>query len=304
MARIPSHGTREGWLETAVEALRTLLREYAGLILPPVRLSCGVHRQGRRGEAYIGKTVDEVAEINISLLHKAEASAVLGTLIRLCIYVATDSQAHGAKFQRIARQCGLAPLNGTWATAGYPDATAVPSWVRPVLAQLGPWPAPRLQFEAPQKKQSSRWITVVCESCTFRWKSSQLHLNEAPIRCPRVGCDGEQVIQRPDDTDSVPHAEGRGVTFKSAKHPGKSCTRKWHVGKVVSERQAGRVHNALCGLPDCRCRHFAPSGASLEEITNGLPGLGRQFVVRRAQQPHEHGRTALPQASTQPPSAM
>ena len=93
---------------------------------------------------YIGATVDDVAEVTLSLLHTAEASSVLGTLMRLCIYVATGSQAHGRGFQRIARQCGLVPLEGTWATAGYPDAAAVPSWVRPVLKQLGPWPAPRL----------------------------------------------------------------------------------------------------------------------------------------------------------------
>ena len=93
----------------------------------------GVHSQRRRGEVYIGKTVDDVAELNLSLLHTAEASSVLGTVMRLCIYVATGSQAHGRNFQGIAQQCGLVPLEGTWATAGYPDATTVPSWVRVVL---------------------------------------------------------------------------------------------------------------------------------------------------------------------------
>ena len=175
--------------------------------------------------------------------------------MRLCIYVATGSQAHGRNFQGIAQQCGLVPLEGAWATAGYPDATTVPSWVRVVLEQLGPWPAPRLQIEGRKKKQSSRWITVVCEACSFRWKSSAQHL-EAPIRCPHEGCDGEQFIQSPDDTDSTPDAEGPGVTFRSAKHAGKSCTRpSWFPGKVISERQARRVFNKLCGLPDCRCRY-------------------------------------------------
>ena len=283
------HSTREQWLATAVEALRPCLREHAGLSVPRVRLSCGVHSRRRRGEVYIGKTVDDVAEVNISLAHTAEASSVLGTLMRLCIYVATGSQAHRRNFQVIARQCGLVPLDGTWATAGYPDATAVPSWVRPVLEQLGPWPAPRLQIEAQRKKPSSRWITVVCEECSVRWKSSALHLAEAPIRCPHEGCDGEQVIQWPPDTDSTPDSRGPGVSFTSARHPGKSCTRRdWFVGKVISERQARRVFNALCGLPDCRCRHFALSGASLEEVTDSAPGMGRQFVVRQAeQQRHE-----------------
>ena len=243
--------------------------------------------QRRRGEVYIGKTVDDVAEVNISLLHTAEASSVLGTLMRLCIYVATGSQAHGRNFQGIAQQCGLVPLEGTWATAGYPDATTVPSWVRVVLKQLGPWPAPRLQIEDRKKKQPSRWITVVCEACSCRWKSSALHL-EAPIRCPHEGCDGEQAFQRPDDTDSTPDAEGPGVTFRSAKHAGKSYTRpSWFPGKVISARQAHRVFNKLCGQPACRCRYFAASGASLEEVRDSVPGLGRQFVVRPAQQTHE-----------------
>ena len=289
MARIPVHSTRERWLATAVEALRPCLREHAGLSVPRVRLSCGVHSRRRRGEVYIGKTVDDVAEVNISLAHTAEASSVLGTLMRLCIYVATGSQAHRRNFQVIARQCGLVPLDGTWVTAGYPDATGVPSWVRPVLEQLGPWPAPRLQIEAQRKKPSSRWITVVCEECSCRWKSSALHLTETPIRCPHERCDGEQVIQWPQDTDSAPDSQGPGVTFTSARHPGKSCTRPdWFVGKVISERQARRVFNRLCGLPDCRCHHFALSGASLEEVTDTAPGMGRQFVVRQAeQQRHE-----------------
>ena len=283
MARVPVHNTREQWLDTAVEALRPCLQEHAGLSVPRVRVSCGVHSRRRRGGVYIDKTVDNVAEVTISLLHTAEASSVLGTLMRLCIYVATGSQGHRRNFQCIAKQCGLVPLEGSWATAGYPDATAVPSWVRPVLERLGPWPAPRLQIEAGEKKPSSRWITVVCERCSCRWKSSAMHLVGVPIRCPHDGCAGEQVIQRPDDMDSPPDAQGPGVTFTSAKHRGKSCTRSdWRVGQVISERQARRVFNALCGLPDCRCRHFALSGASLEEVTDSAPGLGRQFVVRQA----------------------
>ena len=269
---VPLHSTRELWLASAVEALRPALREHAGLSVPRVRVSCGVPSRRRRGEVYIGATVDDVAEVTLSLLHTAEASSVLGTLMRLCIYVATGSQAHGRGFQRIARQCGLVPLEGTWATAGYPDAAAVPSWVRPVLKQLGPWPAPRLQLEAREKKQSSRWITVVCEECSFRWRSSALHLTQAPIRCPRQHCHGEQVIQWPDDTDSTPDTEGPGVTFTSAKHGGKSCNRPgWFVGKVISERQARRVFNALCGLPDCRCRVFAPSSAAWKRSRSACP---------------------------------
>ena len=281
------HRTRERWLETAVEHLRPLLREHAGLSVPRVRVSCGVQR--RRGAVYVGKTVDEVPEVNLSLAHTAEASSVLGTLIRLCIYAASRSQAHGRDFQAVARRCGLVPLEGTWATAGYPEAAAVPSWVRVALEQLGPWPAPRLQIEARKKKQPSRWVTVLCEKCSCRWKSTALHLAEATIRCPHEGCDGEQVVQVPHDMDSTPDGQGPGVTFTSAKHRGKSCTRpNWGFGKVISERQARRVFNALCGLPDCRCNRFARSGASLEEVTDSAPGLGRQFVVRQGQaQGHE-----------------
>ena len=90
---------------------------------------------------------------------------------------------------------------------------------------------------------------------------------------------------------STPDAEGPGVTFRSARHPGNSCTRStWFPGKVISERQARRVFNKLCGLPDCRCRHFAASGASLEEVRDSVPGLGRQFVVLPAQQKQEKTR--------------
>ena len=98
MARVPVHSTREQWLASAVEALRPRLQKHAGLSVPRVRLSCGVHSQRRRGEVFIGKTADDVAEVNISLLHTAEAFSVLGTLMRLCIYVATGSQAHRCHF--------------------------------------------------------------------------------------------------------------------------------------------------------------------------------------------------------------
>ena len=248
------------------------------------RVACIPTGVGARStSADIGNTVDDVPEVNLSLAHTAEASSVLGTLMRLCIYVATGSQTHGRNFQVVARQCGLAPLEGKWATAGYPDATAIPSWVREVLDQLGPWPAPRLQVEHRKKRQPSRWVTVLCEKCACRWKSTALHLAEATIRCPHEGCDGEQVIQLPHDMDSTPDGQAPGVTFTSAKHPGKSCTRPtWFVGRVISARQARRVFNALCGLPDCGCRHFARSGASLAEVTDSAPGLGRQFVVRQA----------------------
>ena len=97
------------------------------------------------------------------------------------------------------------------------------------------------------RRDGSRWSAW---NAPVAWKSSALHLTEAPIRCPHEGCDGEQAIQWPDETDSTLDAGGPGVTFTSAKHPGNSCTRStWFPGKVISERQARRVFNKLCGLP-------------------------------------------------------
>ena len=62
-----------------------VLREHAGLSVPRVRLSCGVHSQQRRGEVYIGKTVDDRrAEVNGQLCYtRLRLPPSLGTLMRL-----------------------------------------------------------------------------------------------------------------------------------------------------------------------------------------------------------------------------
>ena len=214
--------TREQWLAAAVDRLRPALHDLAGLTVPAVRISCGdlgLHRQGRCFPP--DWTADEVPEIAISLRHRPAAAPIVGTLIHYMIHAA-GVRKHYRTFQAAAARCGLVRLESTWASAGYRDAADVPPTLYGILESLGPWPAPKLQPDERQPRQTSRMLKVTCEECSMVWRSTARYLHNE-VRCPQPDCLGEQHVSwpadapasEPADPESSPEA---GITFKNAQH--------------------------------------------------------------------------------------
>ena len=239
---------REDWLRRAADLLRPVLHDVAGLTVPEVRISCGLLAPRRLGICYPAEwtVTPAVREIAINLRHRAEAIPTLGTLIHYLIHAA-GVRGHYPDFQSAARSCGLAPSAGPWSTATYPSAEDAPAWAVGLAEQVGPWPAPPIRPPAREPRQSTRMLKVTCEGCGMLWRATARHLHD-DVRCPQRECEGTQHIVWPDDAGTAPTESPHRVTFSSGKH-GTSYTCPWAMGKVVSEKQAQRVYDALCGRP-------------------------------------------------------
>ena len=263
--------TREQWLARAVDRLRPALHDLAGLTVPEVRISCGdlgLHRQGRCFPT--DWTADEVPEIAISLRHRPAAAPIVGTLIHYMIHAA-GVRKHYRDFQAAAAHCGLVRLESTWATAGYRgDAADAPPAVYGILESPGPWPAPKLQPDERQPRQGTRMLRVQCEECSMIWRSTARYLHN-DVRCPQPDCDGAQQVhwpadtpatETPEQTESSPEA---GIEFVNERH-GNVTRPTWWIGRTVSERQAQRLYDEICGDSDCDCERFADGSPALVAI--------------------------------------
>lgn len=288
--------TREDWLNRAVELLRPQLQELARLTVPPVRVSCGDLGLHKRSTCYPADwTVQPgVRELVISLRHTAEAIPVLGSLTRELIHAA-GIKGHYRNFQRAAAACGLRPIAGPWATAGF-DPGDPPAWAYGVAQELPPWPAPRLQPPTNEPKQTTRMLGVTCEGCGMKWRAAGTHLHN-DLRCPQPDCGGTQHVAWTDASQATTAPENRdSVTFRST--GGITMTAPWRVGKLLTEQQAQRIYDALRndeGVTEC-----ARGSATLVEHRDTIPGVGRQFRIAMTPAPERTRRLRVRKGAALP----
>lgn len=190
--------TRERWILRAVDLVRPVLADAAGLDVPAVRVSCGDLGRKHSGVCYPATwTADGVREIALSLRHQPLPVDVLGTVAHELIHAAGVSN-HQRDFQRPARLLGLVTPSGRFTDSGLDGVSLAdaPEWARRALRRLGPWPAPALRPVDKPKRQAVRMVKVTCRACDVVWRASRVHLLRG-VGCPVDGCAGPAVVHWP-----------------------------------------------------------------------------------------------------------
>lgn len=160
-------GTREAWLNRAVEVMRPWLLE-AGLNAPArIHVSVGwpsrsalSQRRRRLGECWYGETSsDGCPQLFISPII-ADSARVLDVLLHEMLHTALPGAKHGPQFAKAARSVGL---------EGKPTATTAGAELlkrlKAVVKDLGPMPHAGLTAVAKRKVQSTRMLKLVAEDC-------------------------------------------------------------------------------------------------------------------------------------------
>lgn len=187
--------TREEWLAAAVEALRPVWLDRAGLTVPEVRVGVGFPSGGVRsaGQGQCWKrsaSADGVNEITIrvTVLDAVEALSILGHEL---VHAAWDNQyGHGKKFARALNSLGF---------IGNPKSSVAGATLSAELATLadalGDYPGDEgLTVAALAKKQGTRMLACTCETCGFKFRTTVkwivTALGNGGLRCPDSECDG------------------------------------------------------------------------------------------------------------------
>ena len=182
--------TRENWLQSATEELRTLFKQCGEEIPTQVRSSCGFpsksalsNKNRRIGECWSARaSADQHAEIFISPTI-SDSSRVLDILAHELIHAVHPNAGHGKAFKRTATAIGLeGKMTATVAGAKFKE------WAEPVLARLGAYPHADLVPSNAQKKQTTRMLKCFCPECgyTVRVAGKWLEAMGAPM-CPEHG---------------------------------------------------------------------------------------------------------------------
>lgn len=182
--RAKTAATREAWLEAAVEALRPLFVQLAGVEMPEaVRVSCGFPGGGsarkRIGECWPTKASDGAAQMFISPL-LADPVKVLATLAHEMIHAWDDCEhGHKAPFARVARAIGLE--GKMTATVAGEELQAI---LADVAAELGPYPHAALKLSEKIKNQTTRMLKVECPACGYVCRTTAKWLEVGTPTCP------------------------------------------------------------------------------------------------------------------------
>lgn len=191
--------TREGWLNSFIEAARPVFAKAGHPIPAKVRASIGFSSKGVRsrriGECWSHlNSVDGYNELFIVPSLLDDASRVADVLTHELIHTAVGLEAgHGPAFRYAAKLLGL--TGKMTATTAGPEWHA---WADPILAQLGTIPGAQLnagnrQSSAP-KTQGTRMKKLSCDECGFNCRATQSNIDLAPegLTCP-TGCGGHLV---------------------------------------------------------------------------------------------------------------
>lgn len=162
--------TREAWLNAAVEGLTEYMRDRLGMpiIVPEIYVSVGFPGGGqprkRIGECWrTTSSADKKNHVFVSPI-LGDPIDVLATLLHELVHVWDDNEnGHTGLFVRTIRKLGL---------EGKPTATvageALTELLTSISEALGEYPhsALNLGTDVKIKKQTTRMLKVVCESCT------------------------------------------------------------------------------------------------------------------------------------------
>lgn len=188
------HTTRESWLLAFVDASRPQF-EAAGAPLPEaIRVAIGMPSAGARsnviGECWtFAASADGAVEIFIRPSLQSDASRVADVLTHELIHAALGiEEGHGHGFRRVMKALGLS--GKATATVAGPEWH---TWADPILADLGPLPGAALMDSAVKggkKKQTTRYLKVVCTDCEWQARVTAKHLEGRELRCPDAHCEG------------------------------------------------------------------------------------------------------------------
>lgn len=181
--------TREAWLNRLTDKLRPLFIA-AGAPLPPkVRISCGwptrkpaADAKGVRALGQCFSRAASAAGINEVFVSPvvADAQNAAAILVHELVHAADDcANGHGAAFKRIATAVGLAgPMRST--TAG-PE---LENRLNALIAELGPYPHARLDYNKDRKKQTTRMLKLVCPECGYTVRTTRQWIEQGLPTCP------------------------------------------------------------------------------------------------------------------------
>ena len=188
--------TREEWLAQFVERSRPIFKK-AGHPLPKkVRCSVGFPSKGIRAKS-IGEcweanaTKDGVCEIFIRPSLQDDSSRIADVLTHeLCHAALGHAEGHGKVFKYLATALGLTGKM-TATTAG----PAWHEWADPIVKSLGKFPGRELKgtLAGGKKKQTTRMIKLVCDSCGWGCRTTKSHIEAAAVLMCPTECGGELV---------------------------------------------------------------------------------------------------------------
>ena len=186
--------TREGWLQAAVDLIRTDMRVARNVDVPLVQVSCSWPGGGspakRIGECWPRKaSAAGVNEIFISPKIEDPVKVVL-TLTHELVHAVDDCE-HGHKgaFVAIGRRMGL---------EGKPTQMMPPeTWAAAIVEDLvrlhGAFPHRKVdKAQSGQKKQTGRQLKAECMDCGAVWRMSAKHMINV-VACP---CCHSESLQR------------------------------------------------------------------------------------------------------------
>lgn len=179
---------REDWLSQLAKLVQPFMETSCKLEFPDFRVSCGFPSRGGKSGKVVGEcwsaaaSSDRHAEIFITPLED-RPDAVASALVHEMIHAALPRAGHRAPFQRAAKTLGFeAPWKST------PETEVFWAWVRPLIAQLPPYPHGKLTAMtavAAPKPQKGRLLKAECGECGYTVRVTRKWIDEAgaPI-CP------------------------------------------------------------------------------------------------------------------------
>ena len=184
---------REEWLNRAVESLREHVFEPVGEVVPPVRVSVGWPKGGRKVIGQCWKTDaadDEVSQVFISPV-LSDPAEVLETLVHELVHAVDNCESgHRGEFRRIALDVGLA--GKMTSTHAGPELLIK---LMAVSEELGEFPHAALTPAlSGVKKQGVRMLKVVCPDDGYIVRTTQKWLDIGTPTCP---CGTEMVPEPP-----------------------------------------------------------------------------------------------------------
>jgi hypothetical protein len=210
VAKSNTHDTRESWLRTATDELRSYFQR-CGYPLPDrIRFAIGFPSTGRKGNRvgecwHSSTSADEHFEIFIRA-DIDEPPKVLGILVHELIHAVVPVDAkHGKQYRDAAIKIGL---QGKMVHAL--PGELLQKRLNDLAATLGPLPHARLNIERGAdnrgpadrgKKQKARMLRAECEieGCGYVVRVAASHVrNIGPPHCPRHG---PMAVDMPDETD-------------------------------------------------------------------------------------------------------
>lgn len=185
---------REIWLTKLANAYRPHLKELAGLDLPEqIRIGVGDMGAKTRGRAH-GATMsgDGTIEITVSL-RQSETQGVAGTIAHEMIHAAGIWN-HRKEFSQAGAKLGL---SGKPTSMAFHDG--VPEWAKPILAELGDYPASGITGTA-KPKEPTRMIKCECDDCGIVFRTTRKHIaaifdTADYVQCPDPTCGGTCTVE-------------------------------------------------------------------------------------------------------------